>query len=514
MCMKKSGLLLSACFGILLSACGGNNDVPENAATSKILAASGVNPVAANTIALSAELNNPGELRARPALNLPVSNPHAIRADANAALAAHVHASRAASAMAPEPALRAAATVLETIPAPIAGCQAIDLGLIYTDATPAAGDLKCYQFVVNDKTKIDSNVLMPNGVTAYAYLFAVDPVSGQLSDVALDTDAAVNAPLVLQGIAESARLVLVVQPQNGAAGQAYQFGAWSRPGFDAYEPNDKPGKPVLAKVNQTLKANIDVAGVDQDYYFFPLLRGQTSTNITINFTAQQSAGVRIARKNPDGSYAWAAESTLTAAQSGQALALTNIPVGSAAVGQYGVMVRVSGESAAAPAAQPYTVRINTSDVYVAEIRQFNNENITRWFPFPQAGLQVHSYIDLYVQIKDEGGQPVEGQSVIFYVVRNAGDNTTLQLHTMLTDQFGQASYNAPLAECTGDRYTATNYGPFNNTDPRWDGEGQVGAYWFQLPGAQPTPPETSITKPITFNRVCKETVVPGTGRQP
>lgn len=61
---------------------------------------------------------------------------------------------------------------------------------------------------------------------------------------------------------------------------------------------------------------------------------------------------------------------------------------------------------------------------------------------------MHSYIDLYVQIKDEGGQPVEGQSVIFYVVRNAGDNTTLQLHTVLTDQ--RIMYNAPLAACTGE----------------------------------------------------------------
>jgi hypothetical protein len=396
------------------------------------------------------------------------------------------------------------------IPAPIAACQQIDLGLVYSDSTPPSGSLKCYQFVVSNNAKIDSQVLLPAGVNAVGMLFIVDPATGKLSSAALDTDNSPNNPLFLQSMSQAARLVLVIQATSGTGGQALKFAAWARAGFDSYEPNDKVLKPTVAKVNQALSANIDVAGVDQDYFFFPLKNAQTAADITINFTADQSAGIRIAKKTSDMQYAFAPETALQTSQSGKRLTINGIPVSKSGE-QYGVFLRVSGVNPSAAPAQPYSILVNTNDVYIADFNANNSENITRWYPqFAGYGLQAANYIDLSVTVKDSSGQLVEGQMVAFGVSQNKERGADSLLMTgVRTNQFGQAFVHNVFNTCEGKTVEQFNYGPFSNTAPRWNGEAQVGLYAIQLTNASPpkSEPNGDKIKPIIFYRICKETVV-------
>ncbi|WP_061301564.1 hypothetical protein [Janthinobacterium agaricidamnosum] len=462
-------------------------------------------PDSAKPILLATALNNPPVVRAAtPAVFGQGSAARSIQAEPNAALAVQLKLHRE------DPARRAAVpgamrmlAAGDAIPAPIAGCPEIQPGFVYTDSTPAAGGLKCYQFVVNDKTKIDSKALLPDGINAVGYLFEVDPATGQIRDVELDFDASPNNPLLMQSISQSARLVLVVQAANGPGGQAYQFGAWSSQGFDAFEVNDKISKPALAPINQTVNANIDVPGTDQDYYFFPLKRNQSSADITINFTAQQSAGIRLGRKNTDGSYAWADERPLAAVESGRTLTLNGIPRADAN-GVYGVIVRVSGVNPAAPAVQPYTVHVKTPDFFIADYDSYNSENLTHWYPkFDGYGVEAAHYLDLSVKVSDTEGNPVEGQAVLFVLDRNKYDGETRQQYVATTDRSGRARYRAEMSACTGETFKAYNYGPFGD-GTRWNGEAQLGQYQILLFGPSSQPVEKLKVGPIRFYRICKE----------
>ncbi len=396
------------------------------------------------------------------------------------------------------------------IPAPIAACQQIDLGLVYSDTTPPSGSLKCYQFVVSNNAKIDSQVLLPTGVNAVAMLFIVDPATGKLSSAALDTDNSPNNPLFLQSMSQAARLVLVIQSTSGTGGQALKFAAWARAGFDSYEPNDKVLKPTVAKVNQTLSANIDVAGVDQDYYLFPLNNAQTTADITINFTADQSAGIRIAKKTSAMQYAFAPETALQTSQSAKRLTINGIPASKPGE-QYGVFLRVSGVNPSAALAQPYSILVNTNDVYIADFTVNNSENISRWYPQPFGyGLQTANYIDLSVTVKDSRGQLVEGQMVAFGVNQNIEDLSGSSIMTgVRTNQFGQAFLHNVFNPCEGKVLEQFNYGPISNTAPRWDGEAQIGRYAIKLSNALPpkSQPDGDKVKPIIFYRICKETLI-------
>lgn len=394
-----------------------------------------------------------------------------------------------------------------TVAAPVAGCQEISVGYVYNDTTPASGSFKCYQFVIADKTKIDSQIALPADVTAVAGLYFVDPASGQLT-TELDSEQTPN-PLLMQTVGQNMRIVLALQPTNGTGGQVFQFGTWSRQGFDAYEPNDKPSRAVTIPLSKNIKANIDAPSVDEDYYFYPFKPGQTSEGITIRFTSNQAVGVRVAQQTGPGAFSWGAETLIPADYSGKSFTFSGVPantVGSTT--PYGVMIRVRGNNASAPSAEPYSLRVGPSTGYIANINQWNNENISRWYPTSITGIQVANYLGMSINVMDSFGDPVEGEVVRFVYNSNTQDPSIQKDVLVTTDLFGNASYVANFPACTGTVFSETGYGAFAHPTQHWNGTMQPGAWVAQLLYAKPVAPNeggTTFKPPLNFFHICSET---------
>ena len=373
----------------------------------------------------------------------------------------------------------------------------------YNDTTPAVGYYKCYQFVINSQSKIDSLAALPAGINGSLYLYYVDPNTGQLTTL-LDSDQSPNSPLLVQSVNQNVRLVFVVQPSNGAGGQTFQLGALNRPGFDSHEPNDKTSTPKNISMNQTVSANIDVAGIDKDYYFFPLVTGQTSSEIKATFTAYQTAGFRLAQKTSSGAYSLGSE---TAMSSGGVYRFTGLPVQTPAT-PYGIMLRVSGNNPVAPAGQTYSARVGVGDGWISGYNEYNTENISRRFPEPSpstSGLQTATYIGLSANVTGPNGNPVVGEPVVFEVWSNKDDNATYQTVSAITDSTGKAYVpQINFSSCTGTTRSAS-YSSTSSPADHWNGTAQTGKWDVVLPYAFPASQNVNVSSQITFIRVCTET---------
>ncbi|HEX5784128.1 MAG TPA: hypothetical protein VFY35_05315 [Burkholderiaceae bacterium] len=395
------------------------------------------------------------------------------------------------------------------IAAPLAQCASIDLNTVYTSTTAAAGGNSCYQFVINAKSKIDVQVALPSGITGSAYLYYVEPSTGQLTTV-LDTAQSPTPLLLNQVVGQYARVVLAVVPSTGTGGQAFQLAAFNRPNFDTYEANDKVSRPTAIEANKAVTGNIDVPGIDQDHYFIPFGVGETQANLKFTFTANQSVGIRLAQQTGPNSYAFSStETPISAASSGQNLLLT-LPVPANTAGSttpYGLIVRVGGTSATAPAAEGYSIRVSARSAWASAFGLSNTENISRWFP--RSGyLQAANYVGITAKVTSHSGNTIPDQPVVVRVFPDKGDRTAYQEYNLVTDVFGQIYLKAYLPSCSSNHlYYGTNYGAYGSSI-RWNGSAQYADVHLILPDTTPNPADS--TSPIylrEFTRICSETLV-------
>ncbi len=391
------------------------------------------------------------------------------------------------------------------IPPPIANCAEIDPGYIYAASTPPAGYYACYQFTVEALAKLDAQALLPAGLNGVIALYEVDPVSGQLATL-LDSDGGTGALLLAQTVNQYARIALLVQANNGSGGQAYQLGVFPRSGFDSSEPNDKPVRPTQTSMNKAITANIDMAGNDVDYYFYPLKQGQVAAVIKVGFNANQQVGVRLAQQTPQGML-WALdeeEMQIPLSAAGQNVLLNGLPNNPpGATAPHGLLIRVQGINPDGPAAEGYSLRVGVATAYITGASNWNNENLSRWYPqWDGSGLQTHSYIGLSAAVKDHLEQPVEGEEVRFGVSWNREDPNAEVTSSVVTDQFGNAYYTAEFPSgCMGDTEFRTGYGPIGSPVDHWSGTAQLGGWQTWLPGQNPN----SATSSRLFYRICSET---------
>lgn len=391
---------------------------------------------------------------------------------------------------------RHASSLVTGVAPPVLGCQDIAAGTVYRDIVPPFGFFNCYQFVLNEKSKIDGQLALPANSNGFVGLYAVDPVTGEW----LNLDSAVGpaSPLVVQTVNQGVRLVLAYQPTSGTTGVPFLFAAFNRPGFDQYEPNDKLTRPSVATMNVQVNGNIDAQGIDQDHYFFPLLGRQANGKIKVTFANTQTASIRVARRDQNNNYSYGPESPISPSQSGQFLTITNLPPSTNEF-TYGLLARVAGNSTAAPNAQPYTLQVRSNDSYIADFREFNNENLTRQFPYPSGLLQTHSYLTLTTQIRRQGSlgeELVDGEEVEFILVE---DNTPRQSAKKITSS-GSAymNFNFSNPQCFGtipsDSSCSAFYSDFQGL---WTGRAQNGAYLIGIANST-----AQVTR--NFLHVCRE----------
>lgn len=319
-----------------------------------------------------------------------------------------------------------------TVAPVVTGCAQVNAGYVYNTTTVAAGSAQCYQFVVGSSaSKIDNLIALPSGVTGNAYLFYVEPSTGQLTTL-LDSDQSPNSPMLVQAIAQNARLVLAIVPASGTGGQTFQFGVFNRgTGYDSYEANDKASNPTNLALNQTITASIDVPGIDQDYYFYPLSAGQTSVELLANFSTNQSVWVRPAFKTSTGSYSWGTEQPLTTGTVAvNAYTISGLlPAGT----QFGVIVRVSGIKTTAPAKETYTLRVAGTNAGVAVSPYTIQENIT--YLYPSYTWQAYGAIGATAYVDDGANTVLAGEMVEFRIYPDTDSNSSyyysffkLQMH--------------------------------------------------------------------------------------
>jgi hypothetical protein len=394
-------------------------------------------------------------------------------------------------------ALAAAAVIAPTV----LGCATITIGYVYNDTTPSAGSYKCYQFIINSQSKIDSLAALPVGINGSLYLYYVDPSTGQLTTL-LDNDKSPSSPLLVQSVNQNVRLVFVVQPSNGTGGQTFQLGALNRLGFDSYEPNDKISTPKTISMNQTINANIDVAGIDKDYYFFPLIIGQSSTEVLATFNnSTQTAGIRLAQKQTNGTYTYGTETPIS---SGTSYTFTGMPTQTPST-PYGIILRITGTNTTAINGQTYSARVGVGNAYMFNYNQYNTENITRLNSFyGTSGLTTANYITLETKVMGPDGLPVKDELVQFDVESNELDpSNTHKTNYVLTDATGKATWTNNFTPCLLPYTFTETYYSYGVPHQKWQGELQIGRWQITLPRSKAvTGQQTNI---IRFVRMCKET---------
>lgn len=381
------------------------------------------------------------------------------------------------------------AIAANSVAPPVLGCRDISVGLVYQDNVPETGYFNCYQFVINEKSKIDGQVSLPSGTTGFIGLYAVDPVTGDWQ--LLDSDGSTAQLLFAQTVNQSVRVVLAFLPDTGNGG-TFLFGAFNRPGFDQYEPNDKLTAPSQAMMNKTISANIDVTGVDQDYYFFPMLGKQTNAKAKITFSSTQVASIMVARRDANGVYSVAPEWQVPSNLSGQTFFVNNLTPSNAEF-TYGVLVRVASNGSGTPNSQPYTLSMRSNDSYVMVTSEINNENLTRYFPQGSGYLQVYSYITLQANVKRTGlngvAEAVAGEDVLFSIQEQPYGNSPVTSVSGVSNSTGIVSgtLNMPQPRCFGtipaNSSCEQRYGPFSQPPQIWGGRAQFGTYQVIVPGS-------------------------------
>lgn len=383
----------------------------------------------------------------------------------------------------------------------VSQCQTVALGQSLTVLSPPPGnDLPggpygCYQFLTTTPVTTTLQVNFPTGVTGIGELYFVSQNSGGLKQAGSSGSSnSISIPFTNQ----SSRMVLTVHTDNGAQGRPMTIG-FGVPA-PALVPNNSPSTATVAAMNQVFGGVVATPGIDQGYVFYPLRTGQTTAEISASFSANQTAGYRSAQLTGPNSYALGAESAIPSNQSGTVIAYSSPNPANAAgtTTPYGIMVRVSGANAAAPANEGYSVRVATraNAIYTASLT--NTENISRWYP-ASGLLEVATSVTTNITVKDPNGSFLPGETVLIKVQANTGDPATIQTVQGVTDGNGSLSMTVPLAACSGAVQTSNNYGPPGSPTDHYNGTAQDGVVIQTLANTL-NAPQTKMS----FKRICSE----------
>ena len=204
-----------------------------------------------------------------------------------------------------------AGTTTADIAPVVPGCAELPTGGTKIDATPAVvtspavGDYKCYQFVFNANSTINSQIRVPSDFVGIAELFAV---SANGLGIKVADNISPNNPFSLGATAQYYRAALVLRSGGGLIGAPMSVGIGVPAPSLVGVVNDDPSRPSVVSMNQTITtpsipggaAQTQYFAQSQYYYFYPTAVGQTSAELLVNFTTNQTVSVRTAQKTADG----------------------------------------------------------------------------------------------------------------------------------------------------------------------------------------------------------------------
>jgi hypothetical protein len=380
----------------------------------------------------------------------------------------------------------------------ISGCKEIPMGGSFIGTTPAAGGASCYQFVFNQNATVNSEIRVPADFVGIAEMFSVLP-NGVGLKVAASTSP--TNPFAFSTTSQYYRVALVLRTSTGTGGQPVGVGIGvPAPGLPG-PVNDDPSRPSAAAMNQTVSVATPSTNQSQYYYFFPTTPGQTTANLVVNFTANQTASYFPAQKSAAGVYTLGMGVTLNATDSNvvqHPSGLTPTPAGSAV--QDGLMVRVASATAGAAILEPFTLRAGVTTASIANVTASNDEGFTRIYPKLSGFLQAFSRLTMVVDVKDANGAPVAGERVLFTAYNDKNDNTNAQAYTSWTDSNGRVSTTLSLP----------NYCPGGTVDDALVLTAPVGDHWRiegQFAKVDVVLPDISSNTFVKrdYFKICKET---------
>lgn len=383
------------------------------------------------------------------------------------------------------------------IAAVIPGCTQVAVGTTFAANTPAAGVSACYQFVVTNTATVASQVLLPADVGGIAELYIEFP--NTLGGKATDAQSP-SSPLNLNVTTAYRRVVLMIRPASGIGGQTMSIGigvpAVPIPG----QLNDDPSRAKVLKMNDTVSGTIQASGQNRFYYFYPTTNRQTSAQLYANFASNQVAGYRLAQRSAAGVFSWNEEVPLTSLLETDPQTITGLtptPTGSTTIN--GIMIRVENQTAAIG---NFKVRAGVKTAYIFSQGTWNNENLTRIYDVARGLRQAHSYIGVWVELKDADGLPVAGEQVQYDLYQDASGTGRVS-STAVSDQSGRINFVSQLPYCFGVNRNVLNI-DYSIPADRWSMNGQKAKFNVRLPNSVPPPPEENDID-MEFYNVCSET---------
>jgi hypothetical protein len=265
--------------------------------------------------------------------------------------------------------------------------------------------------------------------------------------------------------------------------------------------NDDPSRPTVPAMNQTVSVATPSTNQSQYYYFFPTTPGQTTANLVVNFTANQTASYFPAQKSAAGVYTLGVGVPLNATDANvvqHPSGLTPTPAGSAV--QNGLMVRVASATAGAAIQEPFSLRAGVTTASIANVTASNDEGFTRIYPTLSGFLQAFSRLTMVVDVKDANGAPVAGEKVVFTVFNDRNDQTNSRPYIVEADANGRVSTTLSLP----------SYCPGGTVDDALVLTAPVGDHWHiegQFAQVITSLPDLSSSAKVTskYFKVCKET---------
>ncbi|WP_132143047.1 hypothetical protein [Luteibacter rhizovicinus] len=302
-------------------------------------------------------------------------------------------------------------TSTDDVPAPLDGCQEIDVGNTYGAPTAPTGTLRCFQFITEPSNKITVYVAdLPAGEQHDVHLFEV---ANDGTWNPLDSVLGIDSFKVTQAIrAKPTGILLLIDAQQAVGGATFQFQATTTSKFDGWEANDSLTRATHLTGNIYLRAYLDNAN-DFDYYSIAPPATQSSTSLTFTGSSRQV----IERQGEDGTWISLANNRKYQIR---------VPAGDT------IHIRVYSPLGDALPEDQYWIK--TSDpLNRAGIDQYSsNENLSGLAP----GLpRVAREIDVGVTVWDEAGNVPQG----------AGEHVTIEVY----DSDGRKGTPTLLAQTDG-----------------------------------------------------------------
>jgi hypothetical protein len=382
----------------------------------------------------------------------------------------------------------------------IPNCTSVEVGATAAAVIPSANAVTCFQFVTNgvSTSSLLTEVALPDGITGIAELYVEFPNTAALK---ITDDLSGSNPMSVSFIPNQVmRIAVIVRTDNSVGGETVRIGV----GVPAAVPptNSTANQADQLVMNKTVSSYAPLAAVADRYYFYPLLSGQTTAELSATFPAGLTVGYMYAQKIADNNYNLQNEIYTDSSESGVVKSLTGLVPASGSGVSNGIMFHVHSSSST-QAAQAFSLRIGVGVAYVSYPLLSNTENLNTYEK--TLGLtKSYSYLGMTVSVRDSSNNPVEGESVEFRVLANKLDKSTAITQTVQTDAAGNASYTANFPVCLGVDKNVPNL-VYSVPGDHWLMNGQSGIVWASLPNSVSVESNPSNTEQSAeFYKICSE----------